>query len=267
MPGQSIAVHAEARPRNQKDAGPSPSDLATECGVNRSTALRWLRGDRAMPEWARLKLTELKEAHRSAGDRVVSVVRGNPGLTGPELAEALDRVQRRTLPELLSAGTLTFAPVEREDQTGRRYLRQGIFAGPGPAAAAAVRVPGPILSGARRFAGVSAAELADRIGLSPSTVRDMEAGPAIPPARAQQLGDALGLPGALYGDYIRAQRLRAGWSLGHLAGQLHTSYDVVRRWEVGEREIPQGYLIPLAAALHSANTESPAAMARRRQEL
>jgi transcriptional regulator with XRE-family HTH domain len=105
------------------------------------------------------------------------------------------------------------------------------------------------------------------MGLASSTIRDIEASPAIPQARLAEFTEALGLAEALNGAVISGQRKSAGWTLEQVADRTGVTLSVVHTWESGARPIPPGRLILLAAALQAATSESPTLQAMRRREL
>jgi len=205
-------------------------------------------------------------------ERVMTAVRGEPGLTVLEWRDRLDPAERRALRDLLDGGGLVLAPVQRADGAGRRYVRQGVYLAEDDAKLALdrfapVAVEGPTLSAARHYVGASAAELGSKLGLAPSTVRDMEASPQVPRARVTEFAEALGLPQRLDRASIRADRLAAAWTQEAVAKRVGVDQTVYSGWENGVRGIPPGRMVALAAALHEARTASPMALEARRHKL
>jgi len=205
-------------------------------------------------------------------ERVMATVRREPGLTVPEWRDRLDPAERRALQDLLEGDALVLAPVQRADGAGRRYVRQGVYLAEGDARLALDRfapmaVEGPTLSAARHYVGVGAAELGSRLGLAPSTVRDMEASPEVPRARLTEVVEALGLPQCLDRASIRADRLGAGLTQEEIAKRVGVDQTVYSGWENGVRGIPPGRMVALAAALQEARTASPGALEARRRNL
>ncbi len=253
-------------------AGLSLGEAAVALGVNRSTLLRWERGERRVPVEAPRLLERAIIARQRRPDQLVAAVRASEPLAVSEWNRRLDRDGRRDLRFLLESGKLVLAPGVRADGAGRRYVRQVVHVAKrlpvrGLRHSVPVEITGHQLGAARRFTGITVEQLAPRVGLAVSTVRDMEAAPTIPRGRVLELVDGLGLPAILDSARIRAVRKDAGWRLADIAGRVGVHVSVVHRWETAEIPVPVGRMLGLAAAMYEASALSTRAIAGRRDEL
>lgn len=117
----------------------------------------------------------------------------------------------------------------------------------------------PSLAGARRAAGLTQRELAEQVGVAPTTLSMWEsAGVPVPAAVASRLGQLLGTdlrllasaPSAAGPDPRPLRRLRtaARMSRREAAAQLGISVGSLSRYEAGERRLPVAVLRRMAAA-------------------
>lgn len=276
IPGQTQQLSRVAAAR--EDLGLSVAAAAEALGVHRSTLLRWERGERPMPADARQQLADVCARQARLADDLVRAVAHDPELTVTEWRRRVGRERRRLLRRLLADGRLVLMPSVRVDAAGRRYVRSVVTV-PGSGAVRGVErsapatVSGAQLGAARRFAGITADQLAGRIGVAPSTIRDMETSRAVPRARVGQLADALDLAALLSPEQLRTIRDGAGWSRRETAARVGVHQSVLARWEAdpdwrtGGRRVPRGRLLLLAAAMHEAATTAPQAVAARRSAI
>ena len=256
----------------RRKLGVSVAAAAALIGVHRSTLLRWEQGTRIMPPDTRRQLWGALDAEVVACDQLLTLVRRSDEATTAEWEGRLDDAGRRRLRSLLAGARLVTASGVRVDPLGRRYVRRVVHMATSEAArgldrSAPAAATGVQLRAARRFVAISAAELASRVGVAPSTVRDAETLQGVPRARVQQFAEALGLADALTPHRVRTVRRSAGWSLKDLAGRVEFHLAVVQGWEVGRRPVPPGRMLALAAALHEASTVAPKAVDARRNQV
>lgn len=268
IPGKPADI--EELVATRKRSGMSVSAAATTVGVHRSTLLRWERGERPMPEDVYSRLADIYAARSGLGEKLIGAVGQSGALTVAEWHRKLDSDGRRLLGNLLASGRLVLAACVRTDAAGRRYVRQVVHVHTSDASRGLDRsvpagVTGAQLSGARRFAGITAAELATRCGLAPSGIRRLETSPMVPRGRLGDLVAALGLPDLVTPAVLREARIQAGWSLADVAGRVGVHLSVVAGWECGRRPIPAGRLLALASVVTDARADvARAADARRR---
>jgi len=229
-------------------------EVAALTHVSSATALRWERGG-AMPASAQAILEELAEDESNSPSETVLRAVGEGGRTVPELRSVLSTPrQRRELTRLIDDGTLCRVPVARRDARGRAYRRDGVFRAsdgrPRGLDRSAPLASGPSVGQARRILGLTVEELAEKVGIAPSTLRGWEA--TTPPrARLPQLAEALDkIPS---GDQIRRLKEAAGWSLEELARPIGVHPSVVHNWMTGHRPVPAGRKVTLLSALADAH--------------
>jgi len=270
IPGEPADI--EELVATRKRSGMSVSAAATTVGVHRSTLLRWERGERPMPEDVYSRLADIYAERSGLAEQLIGAVGQGEALTMVEWRRQLDSDGRRVLRNLLVSGRLMLAGGVRTDAAGRRYVRQVVYVRASSAArgldrSAPAGVSGAQLRSARRFAGMTVDGLASRVGLSSSSIRAMEASPAVPRGRIDQLVAALGLVDLLTPDRLRATRNAARWSQREVAQRVGVTLGIVHNWETSRRPVPVGRMVPLAAAMFEAATTSPGALAARRRDV
>ncbi len=192
-------------------------------------------------------------------------------LTMRQWDRRLRPAEREALRQLLRDGVLVRVSELQTDAAGRPYVRKVVTEPTGEAPRGADRawpaVTGRQLACARRVVGLSAEELAQRVGVAASGIRRIEASPAVPRGHIAELVAALGLPTLLTPAALHTARTDAGWRLEDVAARVGVRLVTVHAWEQARRPIPPGRMLAVAAALHEARECAPTALAARRQEL
>ncbi|HXA31096.1 MAG TPA: DUF1870 family protein [Acidimicrobiales bacterium] len=229
-------------------------EMAALAGVSAPTFLRWERGDRHIPDEAKQLFEEFAASRSESITEIVLRAVADGGSTLLELRTRLEKPRlQRELDRLIADGTLCLAPVPRTDARGRAYVRPGVFHESSGRRRALDRsaplASGAVLAAARRRQGIAAEELADRVGVAPSTYRYWEAS-SPPRARVPQLAAAL--DECPSGNQIRRLRTAAKWSLAEFGRRTGVHLSVVHNWETGYRPVPPGRKAALLAAMSDA---------------
>lgn len=226
------------------------SELARRLGVGAGMLRGW-EAEQVPPAWREAVAGELRQVAAAAEardaelrQRIVDVVRERPGLPRwGELPGHLRHIERpllaRLLDELVAAGELH----ERVVHRGRGGV--GLFAGPPPPE----WEPGPEISAdelrtMREWAGLSQAELAQRLGAGVATVNAWERGAKpVPGYRRGQVRQALAErkppePAPVAAEMLLAERDRTGMTQAELADRLGVSQVTISAWERGARPVP-----------------------------
>jgi len=240
-------------------------EVASVCGVSHTTAMRWKRGEAALPRGQRGTIAGLL-AERDPERELVSVLGRHPeGVTVRQLeAELSSGRARHALRDQLARGDLSIAVVVRQRANGRRYECKVVVRPGAESQRKGAQVPGAALRGARRRRGLSSVQLGASTGLAPGTIRSLEARQAVPTGRLVDLTAALGKP--LAGSEVRRLRNQAGWTLAELAARVGVKVPALSAWELEQKPIPPGRLILLEGALAEAQSGG-SADAKRMAEL
>ena len=239
---------------------------ANRAGISAPALRRYEVGVREAPAEVLERLAALY-GRSSPAERVRRLV-GEGGKSEDELLAAMaDPTERRALRAMLASGDLCRLPVERVDALGRHYARPGIFAArtrAGLDRSAPVAMAGEDLAASRRRLGMSAAEMAERVGVAVSTYQGWEATRA-PKARTRQVSAALGE--APSPAQLRRLREDADWSLERLGQRVGVGIATVHAWEFGRRRIPPGRLLKVLGACEEMAGQQGARLPRRVDQL
>ncbi|MHB1507972.1 MAG: helix-turn-helix domain-containing protein [Acidimicrobiales bacterium] len=258
MPGQRLhtaSLAATTLRRARELRGLSLRRAASLVDVSPQAWKRYEEGARRLPVGFAALVSERLAPLPEARERIRATVGTRPRRSAASMRRHLPSTLHPVLDEMLGRGELAEHLEAVTTSDGRRYERPIVALvssqrAKGLERSVPITIGGDVLRAARLGAGLGAAEMAGRAGVSPATWRVWEAR-SVPRARTADVAGTLPAP---EGAEIKRLREAAGWSLYDLGRRVGVTLGVVHAWESGKRRVPGGRLIALLGALHEAET-------------